>query len=227
MEPGFGAFGKMPALGDFFRLNLPRVFVDAWDGWLQAGIGTLRDRMGGAWDGCYLSAPIWRFSLPRGQVGDAAMVGVMMPSVDRVGRQFPLTLACPVELATPAETHFLNAPLFDRLEHLALETLDDAMTRDQLQTRLTDLPAPVIRAPEPHLQYHPGGLTLSAQAPLQALLARQSLPDAALSRGMWSMILDGDHRILSCDGLPNTPQMQALFDLQAPLWTPLPQEAQA
>ena len=227
MGAGFGAFGKMPALGDFFRLNLPRDFVDAWDGWLQAGIATLRDRMGGAWRGCYLSAPIWRFSLPAGQAGEAAMVGVMMPSVDRVGRQFPLTLACPVDLATPAETHFLNAPLFDRLEHLALESLDDAMTRDRLQARLADLPAPVTQMAEPLLQDHPGGLILSAKAPLQPLLARQSLPKAALSRGMWSMILDGDHRLICCDGLPNIQQMQALFDLQAPLWAPLPQEARA
>lgn len=227
MSPGFGAFGKMPALGDFFRLNLPRDFVDVWDGWLQAGIATLRDRMGVAWDGCYLSAPIWRFSLPRGQAGDAAMVGVMMPSVDRVGRQFPLTLACPVDLDTPAEAHFLNAPLFDQLENLALESLDDAMTRDRLQERLADLPPPVTQVIEPQMQDHPGGLTLSAQAPLQPLLARQSLPKAALSRGMWSMILDGDHRLISCDGLPNTTQMQGLFDLHAPLWLPVPQEAEA
>lgn len=225
MEPGFGAFGKMPALGDFFRLNLPRDFVDTWDAWLQAGIAGLRDRMGGAWDGCYLSAPIWRFSLPKGQAGEAAMVGVMMPSVDRVGRQFPLTLASHIPLDTPAETHFLNAPLFDRLENLALSALDDSMTRDHLQARLAELPAPVTQAPDLLMQEHPGGLTLSAPAPMQPLLARQSLPKGATSRAMWSMILDGDHRILSCDGLPNTAQMQGLFDLQAPLWLAVPQEA--
>jgi type VI secretion system protein ImpM len=35
MAAAFGAFGKMPSLGDFFRFGLPADFVSAWDDWLQ------------------------------------------------------------------------------------------------------------------------------------------------------------------------------------------------
>ena len=32
---GFGAFGKMPALGDFFRLGVAPDVVPPWDAWLR------------------------------------------------------------------------------------------------------------------------------------------------------------------------------------------------
>jgi len=39
-------------------------------------------------------APVWRFYLSAGLCGPGAACGVFMPSVDRAGRHFPLTLAC-------------------------------------------------------------------------------------------------------------------------------------
>ena len=48
-----------------------------------------------------MMAPIWRFALAPGVAGPLPMLGVMMPSVDRVGRQFPLTLAAPMAEASP------------------------------------------------------------------------------------------------------------------------------
>ncbi len=39
-----------------------------------------------------MEAPIWRFLLPAGACGAQAALGVWLPSVDRVGRQFPLAL---------------------------------------------------------------------------------------------------------------------------------------
>ena len=101
MEPGFGAFGKMPALGDFFRLNLPRDFVDAWDGWLQEELAGSRASLGEHWLDCYLVGPLWRFALGPGLCETRAYAGVMMPSVDRVGRYFPLTVATPLPPSGP------------------------------------------------------------------------------------------------------------------------------
>ena len=66
MAASFGAFGKIPAMGDFFRLNLAQGFVEAWDEWLQAAMIDARARLGPAWTERYMTAPIWRFAVPPG-----------------------------------------------------------------------------------------------------------------------------------------------------------------
>jgi len=142
----FGAFGKIPALGDFFRIAPPVGFVEVWDGWLQHGILDARAWLGTRWDGCYLSAPIWRFSLGAGLAGPLPVVGVLMPSVDRVGRQFPLTLMAAVAHPPPGfHDHATTAATFEALETIALRALDDDhMRRETLAALLAEvtLPAP-------------------------------------------------------------------------------------
>ena len=49
--------------------------------------------MGDAWLPAFLEAPVWRFTLPPGMCGAQAALGLMLPSVDRAGRYFPLTFA--------------------------------------------------------------------------------------------------------------------------------------
>jgi type VI secretion system protein ImpM len=134
---GVGAYGKIPALGDFFRLSLPPDFVGVWDAWLQGMMRAGRAQLGPRWQECYLSAPIWRFALAPGLAGRAAMTGVMMASVDRVGREFPLTLAGVPETGED----------FAALEEAALDSLDEGATRDTLSAALKGLCAPAIPAP--------------------------------------------------------------------------------
>ncbi len=88
-----GIFGKIPVRGDFVRAGLPRDFVDTWDSWLTTVMSATRQHAGEAWLPAFLEAPIWRFSLPAGLCGAGAVIGVMIPSVDRAGRYFPLTVA--------------------------------------------------------------------------------------------------------------------------------------
>src|SRR5262245_53972192 len=52
-----------------------------------------RSIMGEAWLPAFLEAPVWRFTLPAGMCGAQAVLGLMLPSVDRAGRYFPLTFA--------------------------------------------------------------------------------------------------------------------------------------
>jgi type VI secretion system protein ImpM len=87
-----GFYGKLPARGDFVR-TLPRDFTDPWDGWLAAALAGSRDIMGEDWLPAFLEAPVWRFSLAAGLCGGHAVLGLMLPSVDRAGRYFPLTFA--------------------------------------------------------------------------------------------------------------------------------------
>jgi type VI secretion system protein ImpM len=92
-EPSYaGLFGKLPARGDFVRSGLPGHFVAPWDAWLQLGLAASRERLGAEWLPAWLEAPVWRFALAPGLCGADAALGVMLPSVDRVGRYFPLTL---------------------------------------------------------------------------------------------------------------------------------------
>ncbi|QXI45055.1 type VI secretion system-associated protein TagF [Pseudomonas wayambapalatensis] len=57
------------------------------------GLRASRERLGAEWEQAYRCSPIWHFALAAGVCGEVAWAGVMMPSVDRVGRYFPLTLA--------------------------------------------------------------------------------------------------------------------------------------
>ncbi len=91
-----GFFGKLPCRGDFVRRRVPDEFVSAWDEWLQQCLTQSREQLvnawGDRWRDAYLSGPIWRFVLAEGVCGTGAYAGVVMPSVDRVGRCFPLTI---------------------------------------------------------------------------------------------------------------------------------------
>lgn len=88
-----GFYGKLPARGDFVRAGLPREFIDPWDAWLQEVLVGSRSLMGETWLPAFLEAPVWRFSLPAGMCSQWAAIGLMLPSVDRAGRYFPLMFA--------------------------------------------------------------------------------------------------------------------------------------
>lgn len=88
-----GLYGKLPARGDFVRAGMPTHFVAPWDSWLQAALSSSQAQLGASWRAAWLEAPVWRFALAPGLCGPHAVLGLWLPSVDRVGRYFPLTLA--------------------------------------------------------------------------------------------------------------------------------------
>jgi len=133
-----GCFGKIPQLGDFVTRILPREFVDPWDAFLRRLIAGSREALGPQWLDLYLQAPIWRFAFPAGHAGQSAVAGVLMPSVDKVGRYFPLTIA----VLLPSATADLRDPWFDRAEALSLDTLEDSFDPASLTARLEALGAP-------------------------------------------------------------------------------------
>ena len=144
---GAGIFGKLPWLGDFVTRRLPRSFVEPWDAWLQAGMTATRETLGEAWLDSFLTAPIWRFLLPAGSAGPA-MAGVLMPSVDRVGRYFPLTLAVTLDSDPPPDAALTAAPWFDAIEDAALAALDDTVAAEDWEAAVERLaPFPAAAAP--------------------------------------------------------------------------------
>ena len=225
----FGAFGKMPAQGDFVRMGLPRDFVEPWDRWLQSGLVAARDAMGEGWREAYFSAPIWRFHLAPGLAGGAPAMGVLTPSVDRVGRQFPMTLARTLPLPRPdggasvpggvVLDHLMAGEAFARLEAVALAALEDAMTRDALGDRLARVgPARDTRALR--LTRGPGGLAATGAMPgtLAPALAAALAADGFRAPSVWSAETGGRLRLMVCEGLPAGDRMRGLFDMAAAVW---------
>ncbi len=227
--PGF--FGKLPTLGDFVNRRLPRQFVEPWDRWVQQVLAESRAQLGEAWLDTYLVSPLWRFVLSPGIAGHSAWVGVMMPSVDRVGRYFPLTLA----RAVPAHAdcfRLLSAhDWFGQLEQLALSTLEDDFDLQGFDARLLRLPPPPVQlqttagtdAGRPDLwQLESSAAALPHAA---SRLLRHALEEVFLSYSLWWSA--GSEQVsasvLTCQGLPAPQAYGAMLggDWDAGDWTRL------
>lgn len=152
-----GFFGKIPSHGDFVTRELPRAFLDVWDRWLQECIAASKTQLGEGWLDVYLTSPIWRFAISPGICGSSAWAGVLMPSVDRVGRYFPLTIATALE----ADVNALLVPgamddWLDGVEAVALRALDDdKFDAAAVQAALAATAEPRLTARQPELT---GGL---------------------------------------------------------------------
>jgi len=148
-----GWYGKLPSLGDFASRRLPVDFVEAWDAWLSQGLADWR-AADAAWLDEYLAAPAWCFLLgpqvialpgaaPRGTV--PAWAGVLMPSVDRVGRYFPFTLASPVRALEAVDAGRL-AHWLRMVAACAVDAMHGDWTLERLEQtllELTDLTWPI------------------------------------------------------------------------------------
>lgn len=221
MAGSWGAFGKIPAMGDFLRAETPPGFVEAWDGWLQGAMLSARRSLGARWQECYFSAPIWRFTLAQGLAGQLPVLGILMPSVDRVGRQFPLTLMTPLPQGAPVLlTHLAADAAFVRLEELALEALERDLAWAQLLQRLATIPG-VATPRAVSAGGHDGALTLVAppDRPLGADLLAAMLDARVRQPSIWSTLLADGTRLMVTATLPRDAAATALFDLTAPGWT--------
>ena len=125
-----GFYGKLPCRGDFLQRRAPQDFVDVWDAWLQEGLHESRQRLQEAWLNAYLTGPVWRFVLSAGICGGGVYAGVLVPSVDRVGRYFPLTVIaqltaeeCPLTVACEMSGWFEAAEAL-AIDAVAAEALD-------------------------------------------------------------------------------------------------------
>ncbi len=215
----FGAFGKMPALGDFFRVAAAAEVVTPWDIWVQQMLVTARATLGARFAGCYMSAPIWRFALAPAVAGGQGLLGVLMPSVDRVGRQYPLALFIQTgsNEQAPLRNLIWQAPVLEALERLALDCLDDAMTREALQTRLAALALRPMVGPS-NIGTFGSALMLSNTAP-DAFCADLALDLAGgeMHRACaWAAQIDGAARLILTTGLPQPDVAHFLFDLGDP-----------
>lgn len=159
-----GIYGKLPTNGDFLRRGLRAETIADLDCWLQIRLAdTPHD-----WRQEDVSA--WRFLASTGVFGPMAILGLLAPSRDRVGRDFPLVVAAEIEPTTDIG-HAVSREWLDRAEalmHLArtglmkIDDLEFALaelgdpTRDQPMTDVVDL------APNRSLWWRSGSVDAAA-----------------------------------------------------------------
>src|SRR4030095_2773226 len=120
---GIGFYGKLPSHGDFLRRRVSDAFVGVWDPWLQECLAESRVTLGPRWLDVYLTSPAWRFACAPGVFEREPVMGLMVPSVDRVGRYFHLTLVATLPAHVNVIAAATAAAFFDGAERLVLETL--------------------------------------------------------------------------------------------------------
>jgi type VI secretion system protein ImpM len=152
-SPPLGFFGKLSTQGDFVCRRLAPAFKSTLDKWLSTSIATSKRQMGDAWLPAYLKAPLWRFVLGPGIAGPHPAIGVMMPSVDRVGRYFPLVLAAELpECRTPVRLFRSAGAWFTAAEAVLLSSLEDDCDIDAFD----DLALALAPPPYDHASTQPG-----------------------------------------------------------------------
>lgn len=142
-----GYYGKLPARGDFLSDGLPPELQEVWSDWLQSVVAVSREQLEGRWLDYYLAAPIWHFAVSAGVCGDSGCAGVLLPSVDSVGRHFPFSVLTPVALAPTLMQQ--QQPWFDWVEAQALAVLDEGFSLPEWLQGLAlapPLPAPGLNS---------------------------------------------------------------------------------
>lgn len=137
-----GLYGKLPAKRDFIAIGAPRAFLRVWEPWMEKGMEESHALLPDAdWKNLFGSAPIWRFWLGPSLCGEV-IVGAFMPSMDALGRLFPLTLIGLAEnksdvLAPPDIDR--HDPWFERVEEFLLSTLAPDASFETTLEALADL----------------------------------------------------------------------------------------
>ncbi len=218
-----GYYGKLPARGDFIARGLPPQFINPWDAWLQQALSASRELLKDDWLESYLSAPLWRFLLPPRLVMPQAVAGVICPSVDRIGRHFPFTIAA--VLGTEA----LDAPAtlarakewFTAAEEAALDGLAPTLDMEIYGGRVDELCFPgeyacpadaeASAVPERELHLH---IALEGESCERALATLARGADPRASFALW--LTEGSETIpdsaLATAGLPSPDRFAALLD---------------
>ncbi len=132
-----GLFGKLPAHGDFVQRNLPAAFVNIWDEWLQHFISGTKEQLGENWLDIYLTSPVWRFVFSAGVIDENTWTGIMIPSVDKVGRYYPFSIIKKLsQKINPFEFIQFQSGWYKSIETLALDALDGDIAIDDLMIDL-------------------------------------------------------------------------------------------
>lgn len=141
LHPAPGWFGKVVMLGDFAHRRVSQDFIKTCDPWLSQCLSASRVQLGTAWLDTYLSGPLWRFAWAPDVVDGHWWFGVLMPSVDAVGRYFPLVV-CSSHQNPPMSTDACDglSAWFTAVCQAALGTLQPGASLQGFEADLANAP---------------------------------------------------------------------------------------
>lgn len=218
-----GVYGKLPAYGDFIFRNLASSFINPWDEWLQNYVAASKEQIGEDWLNIYLTSPIWRFALSPGVIDENIWSGLIMPSVDRVGRYFPFSVvkSFPAQVS-PVNLLFTQQAWYQQIEDLCLDALDGKMDVDELVESAEANSIDIQNFYQPTSHLGDTGAVVVGLASDDALSLNDSLPcllNASLSTSLSSFSLwqtPGSELIgpmvFSCQGLPPVGGVASMLD---------------
>jgi len=213
-----GYYGKLPLRGDFIQRNISNDFVNTWDNWLQSVIATSHHNLGHSWLDSYLVSPIWRYLIP--QHGETYQLGIMLPSVDKVGRYFPFTISANITPKSDA-TRIIrsNRDWFNMAETIALQALEESIDFDHLNSIVDEL------APRNELPLYSSDRRLSFRIPVDKLSSLENALDESKQHiptnpkfniSYWwnENTDDGFGSLICCEGMPDDNIYTAMLDGQ-------------
>jgi type VI secretion system protein ImpM len=220
-----GWYGKIPGTGDFIARRVPASFSEPWDRWLQEAIEGSKQRLGAHWRDAFRCMPAWRFALGPGVVGANAWAGLMVPSVDAVGRYFPLTVACALPSASlDVVVTLLGAGRwYQEIELIALEAIapgadtaaiDAAIVKRRFEARWLAVPEAndalmPMRSAKPQMLCVDLAAHTAAVPPLRELAERLREPYSAWLAEPSDLF---GRSLLLCENLPAGEQFCAMMN---------------
>lgn len=169
--PQIGCFGKLPATGDFVRLNAGGDEVSAFDRWLGSSIDHARRSMGPAFDAVYphsVGLFIFRGEAKGDEPPQRGLVGAWCASGDNAGRLYPMAVFGSYDyqqlLATGPALPIALWPLLTAAYELA--TNGRMMPVDLFLERVSRVALPSLEDPESAGAGYRGWLTTQ---PMKAL----------------------------------------------------------
>ena len=223
-----GIYGKLPLHGDFIYRNLSSNLISQWDEWLQGFIAGSKEQLGENWLDIYLTSPIWRFSFSEGVLDENSWLGVMLPSVDRVGRYFPITVLTQVPSdANLFEYMLLQESWFDKVEGLLFQSLDGECDVDEVIAEINNVPLNqhTVYKKDSYSPSYPAAtikLEFEEQSPAIVFphLLDSFLTSSLRSYSVWFTL--GSDRVEPCisvvQNLPKIGGIAAMIDGQWPHW---------
>lgn len=136
-----GIYGKLPAHSDFISDGVHTDISNELYDWAQSVMYHSRERLeDNQWLSAYLVSPIWRVFVPENEIRAHGWMGIMVPSVDAVGRYFPLFIVFEAEFKSlTVEWLFKEATdLFEVMEEAAMNALQQQLNVLQLKSLLAN-----------------------------------------------------------------------------------------
>ncbi len=220
-----GCFGKLPLSPEFIRVNAKGSTLQDFDQWMQEGLLWCRAKLGPQWRNDFLKSESWNFlfQVPKRKEW---LIGVMMPSQDKAGRGFPMTLFLRIENFSGEQTLMPMLPLLlqdflEKAKHLLQEEWKSISLVEFREKVLKLIQPDSLKQDQVRQLYHEFLHSYSLKAFLRMCgVATQRLTESEVKVMVQKMVTENRPPINSHDGqLMSFPLIdEPAFPFEIPFW---------